>query len=462
MRRIPRPRSLRTQVTLGAALLVVLVVALAGLTIALRIDHEDRAQVDQQLQARATKILADRGKVQDRGSLLAEGEKAGQNDTNLLAGTESLTRVLSGSEVLASRGEGVSGAVPLPTATGLTTVRIAGRPWRSLVAVYDQVPDGRLQILQSLAPVQQRLDDNTRLIALVGLAATLLAAIGAWLVAGLLLRPLQRLRLGALAIHPGVDSGPQLLDVAGPLEIADLAATLNTMLERLQLSMQATRRFTADAGHELRTPLTGLGMDLETLRRNPDLAVDRRETMLAAMTVEHDRVVSLLNGLQQLARGDAEALPERSLTDVGEIVEAAVRAASRRHTAIRYRSSIGTEPFLTVGWPGGLRIALDNLLDNAALHGRPDGTVDAVVSGEGDLVAVIVSDDGPGIPEHERESMKQRFARGTRPRGPGSGLGLAVVEQQARLHGGTLTLGRSAAGGLRVTLSLPRAEVAAG
>jgi two-component system sensor histidine kinase PrrB len=129
---------------------------------------------------------------------------------------------------------------------------------------------------------------------------------------------------------------------------------------------------------------------------------------------------------------------------------------------VRYRSSTGTEPLLTVGLPDGLRIALDNLLDNAALHGQPDGTVDAVVTGGEDRVTVVVSDDGPGIPTHERDLMKQRFARGTDPQVPGSGLGLALVEQQARLHGGTLTLGPSAAGGLAVTLSLPRSAAAVG
>lgn len=457
MTRVALPRSLRAQVTLGAVLLVVVVVALAGLTIALRIDHQDRAQVDTQLQARATKILADRGKTTDRGSLLAEADKAGRDDATLLAGTQSLTRVLSGGKVVASRGEGVGGDVPVPATPGLSTVQIGGKPWRSLVERYDAVPDGRLQILQSLAPVQERLDDNTRLIALVGLAATLLAATGAWLVAGLLLRPLQRLRQGAQAIQPGLERDRQLPAVARPLEIAELSATLNSMLERLRRSMQATRRFTADAGHELRTPLASLGMDLETLRRNPHLDPGRRATMLEAMTIEHDRVVSLLTGLQQLARGDAEALPERSRLDVGELVEAAVHAASRRHPTVTYRASAHSEPLPADGWPDGLRIALDNLLDNAALHGRPDGTVTAVVTGGDDRVTVVIGDDGPGIPAPERETMKERFARGAQPANPGSGLGLALADQQARLHGGTLTLGSGPDGGLAVTLTVPRA-----
>jgi len=226
------------------------------------------------------------------------------------------------------------------------------------------------------------------------------------------------------------------------------------MIERQQRSMEATRRFTADAGHEIRSPLTGLGMDIETLARNPDIDPGRREEMLEAMSREHGRIVSLLEGLQALARGDAEALPDREAIDVPELIGQAVESARRRHGGVGF--AIGEiEPVTVDGWPDGLRLAIDNLLDNAALHGRERGTVEIATIREGETVRIVVSDDGPGIPARDRERLRRRFARGERPRAPGSGLGLALVEQQARLHGGLLELADAPTGGLEAALALP-------
>jgi two-component system sensor histidine kinase PrrB len=298
------------------------------------------------------------------------------------------------------------------------------------------------------------MDDNRRLVAIAGALASLIAALGTWVVTGLVLQPLRRLRAGARGIRPG-DLGQRLPRVSRPREVADLSATLNGMLERLQVSMLSTRRFTADAGHELRTPLTSLGMDLETLRRNPDLSAEQRRQALAAMTVQHQRVVALLDGLQALARGDAGALPARVGVELVDLVAEAVEHARHRHPGVSYHLGGGMDLVLVQGWRDGLRIAVDNLLDNAALHGRPGGTVQVCLVVDGGNAHIAVTDDGPGIPADQCEVMKQRFARGPRPRSDGSGLGLAMVEQQAVLHGGALHLDASPAGGLRATLLLP-------
>jgi len=453
-----RLRSLRAQIVLSVALLVAVGVALSGLAIAWRIDRQDRGQVDRQLRARAVKVQEDVGKGGDsKGSLLDGGNKdssRAEGPSNLLAGTESLTRVLSGNEVIAQRGDGVPPETAIPSPAGLATVTIEGQSWRSLVEPTGYVAGGRLQVLESLAPVEQRLHDNWRLIAIVAASATLLTALAAWLVAGLVLRPLQRLRQGATKIGPGAGRDQRLPEPTAPTEIAELSATLNEMIERQQRSMEATRRFTADAGHEIRTPLTGLGMDIETLARNPDIDPGRREEMLEAMSREHGRIVSLLEGLQALARGDAEALPDREAIDVPELIGQAVESARRRHRGVGF--AIGEiEPATVDGWPDGLRLAIDNLLDNAALHGREGGTVEIATICEGETVRISVSDDGPGIPARDRERLRRRFARGERPRAPGSGLGLALVEQQARLHGGLLELADAPTGGLEAALALP-------
>lgn len=454
-----RPRSLRTQITVSVAALMMVVVALTGALIILRIDHRDREDVDRQLAVRADKARMD---VSDRKFPVDDvgGDPTGGDDYGgLLAGSQSLVRVLLGDRVVEARGERPAEPVPAPV-DGLTTVELDGQEWRSLVVAVTGRDVDRLQVLQSLAPVDDRLADNIRIVALVALLATVVTAIGVSIVAGWVLTPLQRLRSAAVRIRPD-DLEERLPAVTRPQEVADLTATLNHMLERLQSSMLATRRFTADAGHELRTPLTGLGVDLETLLRNPDLPAAQRQDVLAAMAVEHRRIVALLTGLQTLARGDAGALPVRASVDLVDLVGESVDRARRQHRTTTFRLTTHPhEPVPVAGWREGLRLAIDNLLANAALHGRASGTVEVAVDEDlvgptGAQVRVTISDDGPGIPESEREAMKGRFARGADTRSEGSGLGLALVEQQAHLHSGAMELGRGPAGGLQVTLTFP-------
>jgi two-component system sensor histidine kinase PrrB len=447
--------SLRTQITVSATVLVVLAIALSGLVIAVRVDHQNRAQVDDQLRARAGKVRQDEAKEGSAGKALLSENGGPAKDSALLAGTDTITRVLSGGRVLAQRGEGIPEGQPVDARPGLSTITIDGHAWRSYVEPTTAVSAGRLQVLQSLHPVEQRLAANTRLIATVGGLATLATALAMWLVAGFVSLPLERLREGARVIRPG--SAQRLPEVRRPQEIAELSATLNAMLERLQTSMLATRRFTADAGHELRTPLTGLGMDLETLSHHPGISDDQRAAILQDMTREHQRVVALLDGLQHLARGDAEALPTRTPVDIADLLHDTVAAAQQRHLTTHFAIGDFLAPVTIDGWKDGLGLALANLLDNAALHGRPDGKIDAQVIVADHAVCIAISDDGPGIAAGDRLRLVERFARGESPRSPGSGLGLALVDQQARLHGGALELGESANGGLCARLSLPAA-----
>jgi signal transduction histidine kinase len=449
------PSSLRGQITLGIAAFVMLVVALAGAAITLRIEHSDRADVDRQLAVRADKVPGDAAKLVADSH--PDGDAAAADYGGLLSGSETLVRVLSGGQVLAERGDRLAQPVPVPTANGLSTVTVDGQAWRSLVKPVAGTT-WRLQVLQSLEPVERRMAATGSTAALVALAAALLAAAGSWLVTGFVFRPLDRLRVGARHILPG-DYDWRLPAVRRPQEVAELSATLNGMVERLQASTLATRRFTADAAHELRTPLSSLGMDLETLRRNPDLPADLRHQTLADMEIEHHRIVSLLDGLLALARGDAGVLPARSAVDVGDLVSGAVTRARGRHSAITYVFTEPADDRITVdGWQAGLLLAVENLLDNAALHGRQDGTVEVAVDRDGTLARICVADDGPGVPAAAREKLKQRFARGPRPRHAGSGLGLALVEQQAILHGGALDLGPSRFGGLQAILVFPRVK----
>lgn len=108
------------------------------------------------------------------------------------------------------------------------------------------------------------------------------------------------------------------------------------------------------------------------------------------------------------------------------------------------------------GWPDGLRMLTDNLLEKAAVHGRTDGRVRVELRRDGDrTVALSVDDDGPGVAADQRTRVLEPFERGAAAGVPGSGLGLAVVAQQAALHAGAVALDHAELGGLRATVRLP-------
>lgn len=298
-----------------------------------------------------------------------------------------------------------------------------------------------------------------RRLAVVGLGVLVLVGAAGLGLGGLALRPLMGLRAAAERVVSTRDLATRLPQGAGPEEVDALAGSLNAMLERLQQStaqadatLEASRRFTADAGHELRTPLTSMQANLDVLARSASLSADERR-IVADVAREQGRLVALLAGLQRLARGDAaEAVPRERL-DLAEVVDTAVAHATARHPATTITFTGPTAVGID-GWPDGLRLLIENLLDNAVRHGRADGRVDVTLAVDDRTVRLTVDDDGPGIPLAERSRVFDRFARGAGAREPGSGLGLALVAQQAALHGGSAVIEDSPAGGARATIRL--------
>ncbi|MGH8929721.1 MAG: HAMP domain-containing sensor histidine kinase [Egibacteraceae bacterium] len=277
----------------------------------------------------------------------------------------------------------------------------------------------------------------------------------------LALRPLRTLREGAERVASTRDLATRLPSGDGPEEVDALAGSLNEMLARLQRStaeteatLEASRRFAADAGHELRTPLTSMQANLEVLEHATGLTGEERR-VLGDVLREQRRIVLLLDALQALARGDAAAAVSRESFDLVDVVDASVEQARTRnpHATIGFTYP---EQAPMSGWPQGIRVLVDNLLANALRHGRPDGRIDVSLAVSDGRAQLTVDDDGPGIPAAERERVFERFVRGRSARGPGSGLGLALVAQQARLHHGTATLTQSPLGGTRATVSLGR------
>ncbi|MDO9408018.1 sensor histidine kinase KdpD, partial [Patulibacter sp.] len=317
-----------------------------------------------------------------------------------------------------------------------------------------------VQAASPLAPLQERRDALRGRLLVAGAGGVLVTGLLALLLAGPALRALTRLRADAGRVASTDDLAVRAAADRGPVEVRELASTINAMLERLQRSdaerrtaHEATRRCAADAGHELRTPLTALTTTVQAMRDHPDLGADDRAEMLGEVAEEHARLIALVDALQALARGEAAADLEPSRVDVAEVAGAAVVAAraAAPGTTIDLEAPDSAE---VDGWAPGVRLLLDNLLVNAVRHGTPDGRIVAGVERTADAVMVTVDDDGPGIPPAERATVLERFARGTAATSPGSGLGLALVRQQARLHGGDLHLEDAPLGGLRVRVLL--------
>jgi signal transduction histidine kinase len=318
----------------------------------------------------------------------------------------------------------------------------------------------RLELTTRLTALEERQDSLRNRLLLIGLLALVLAAAGVFVAGGVVLRPLRRLRSAAERIAGEEDLGQRVPAERGPSETRALAAAFNAMLARLSRSaadreraIEATRRFAADAGHELRTPLTSIQARLSALARHPDEPPERRTLMAEEALQQQRRVTTLLDGLQALARGDAA--PALEPVDLADTVDAALAAARERHAGVRWTSDVPDGAVTVDAWEPGLRALLDNLLENAARHGRSAGEVRVTVRSGGESPELVVEDDGPGVPDADRERIFEPFVR-LRDDGEGSGLGLALVAQQARHHGADIRVDNSPAlGGARFAVRFP-------
>jgi two-component system, OmpR family, sensor histidine kinase PrrB len=443
--------SLRARIALAAVAAVALGGILAGALLLREIERDGRAALDAQLVDRADRLVGG-----PRDELRRGGHGPGpRGGPELLAGSGTFVQVAVGGQTLKQEGDVPLDPPAVPDETGYTTVSIAGRDWRSLTLPAGPDDAARLQILATLAPVEERVASIRRLVLLIGLLALLLTGGAAYAFTTVAVRPLGRLREGASRISGADDLARPLPADDGPPEVRSLALALNEMLGRVERAVGATRRFAADAGHELRTPLTGLRANLDTLERNASLPGPQRDAAIAEMSAELDRIVHLLDGLQALARGDAASSLPREPVDLGDVLDAAVYAARRRHPDTDFDLHVHQDAVLD-GWPEGVRLLVDNLLDNAALHGGPN--VDVRLEADGGGAAITVSDDGEGIAPADRAALVEPFTRGAATTAPGTGLGLAITAQQAALHGGTLVLGDAEAGGLAARIVLPAAR----
>ncbi len=270
-----------------------------------------------------------------------------------------------------------------------------------------------------------------------------------WLLTGRSLQPVERIRaqveeISAHTLDRRVPA-PETED-----EIGRLAHTMNRMLDRLESSARRQREFVSDASHELRSPMAAIRSQLEVALHDHERA--DWMTVAAGTLAENERLEALVDDLLTLARLDEGPVPAVEDVDLEDVVQEEV--ARLRDERVHDE----TTPVRVCANREQIGRALRNLLENATRFAR--GRIDVRLSAEEGSATLAVSDDGPGIPEADRQRVFERFTRldeGRARSDGGVGLGLALVRAIATAHCGSAEATAADGGGARLVMRLPRA-----
>jgi two-component system, OmpR family, sensor histidine kinase PrrB len=437
-----RVLSLRTIVIISALAVVGLVITL-GTWVWVGVTNEQYSQLDRRLDSVSG--------LGDISSLLSTAQQ-----------TTAEEPMPDGSLVRTARVGGTTVSVPsdvtLPEFdSGYANTTINGVEYRVRTFTAGQAT---IALGAPVAEAQRRIDaQHLRVLLICGgvIVGTVLVGWVMWLI---MINPFRLLAQQARAIN--AQSNPDEVQVRGVQEAVEIAEAVEGMLARIGSEQQRTRAalesardFSAVASHELRTPLTAMRTNLEVLA-TLDLPDEQRKEVLGDVIRTQSRIEGTLTALERLAQGELTTVDDFVPFDITELLDRAAHDA--QHTYPRLQVSLVPSPsVLMVGLPAGLRLVIDNAIANAVKHG--DATeiqLSAISSADG--VEIAIDDNGAGVPEEERDGVFERFSRGSNASRSGSGLGLALVAQQAELHGGTASLGSSPLRGARLLLRLPGAR----
>jgi two-component system, OmpR family, sensor kinase len=423
--------SLRARVIITT--LALLAIVLAGVVTAVTLAY--RAKLDGDLHSRLTKA----------GAAVERAGSAGQ-----------AKRLLPGLAL-----EGIAIRIKPPAGTGTPAIAPA-KPGSTILTrgsllVLDQVlADGtRVSFSASHASIDHAVTNLLLVELLVAAAALGLATLLVFRSTRTALRPLSAVIETATRIADG-DSKLRLEPSRTNTELGNLAAAFDQMLDALERAIEearaseaATRRFLADASHELRTPIAALQGSVETLlREQPERP--ERDRLEAAVARDGERLGRLVDDLLGLAR--LEAHPTQTRVDLAKIARPLIEDARTRSP--RAEISLNADTDATVrGDPDALERVLRNLIDNAVAAIQPTGRIDMQLQRRNGYVQARVTDDGPGVPEQQRQRIFERFVR-LDPSKPGHGLGLAIARRIADQHHGDLTCDPTPSGA-SFTLRLP-------
>jgi two-component system OmpR family sensor kinase len=419
-----RRLSLRARLIAAAAVAIVAAVVLLAVAVPALLERQLHGSLDDSLRARAADVarlaasspdlVTQPGALEGGGLLVEVVDRRGR----IVARSGTLgVRVLplsgAGQAALAARRAGFADA-----RLGSEPIRVYAAPLGELGA--SDAAGGAVLVAGTTADTEDTLADTRRLVLIVALIAAALAALLAAALTRRALLPLTRLSSGARDIAATGDASRRLPSPAAADEVAELAGTLNAMLDSLERAREAERRFVGDASHELRTPLTALRGNVSYLARH-----GADDAVLADLESDATRLSELLDDLLALAREDAASTAPADVVDLADVARAVAGDAR-----------LDVEPAAVLGDRHALERAAGNLVRNARRHGR--GAITVATRRDGDRALLSVADEGPGLSPEEAAHAFERFWRGPATRGEGSGLGLAIVRAIAERHGGSV------------------------
>jgi signal transduction histidine kinase len=450
-RDVPRWRSVRARTTLLAFVLVAATLALASYLLLLTLERS---------------LTANRDEVSRSLALnLADEAARGELPAAIPVGDDAMAQVVTAEGVVVAESSNLTGPGPVtrtaPSGAEPTLITLRGvqddmdRETYRVWMVSSAGADGPLWVYVGASP--ERVTEAVHALRtglLIGVPIVLALLAGATsMLAGRALNPVEAIRAEVAEI-----SGSRL-DRRVPVpdtrdEIERLAVTMNQMLARLDDSSRRQREFVADASHELLSPLASLRAQIEVAGANPDTT--DWTALVDDLVADTDRMERLVRDLLFLAREDSAAQPVNGgPLDLDRVVlEEITRLRGRDGVVV---DSTGVTPVPLIGLGEELGRMARNVIENARDHASR--VVSVCLSASDDTVRLEIADDGPGIPEEDRDRVFERFVRvdpdRARRTDGGTGLGLPIALAIARRHGGDISVS-DAGPGTRVTITLPR------
>ena len=477
--------SLRSGLTIGIVLLSAIGFAFAFYGTASALNGYLVGQIDNELKSvvGGTAMRLDRGAViQQDTDDLNEEEHRGRRGAN--ATPQPLQRIPTTLSVTLLSADGVikgelggdltssqitdyldefDNATALKTESEPFTIKAKGPDFRAIAVVLPTTGD-TLVVAQSLQAVERTKHQLIVLFLIVGLIVLLMIAVAARYVIQIGMRPLENVEKTAEQIASG-DLSARLPDAKPTTEVGRLVGSLNTMLSRIEESFAARsesegrlRRFVADASHELRTPLTAIRGFAELHRQGAVAGESDTKELIARIERESLRMSALVEDLLVLARMDQGPKMEIKPVNLSEVVTDAVESARAAGPGHLITLDAGQEIY-ALGDENRIHQVVANLLANARIH-TPVGTqIKVSIKNSEKEIQVIVSDNGPGLSDENREKIFERFYRVDPSRQrtgvEGSGLGLSIVDAVMRSHGGHVSVDSKVGEGSTFTLHFP-------
>jgi two-component system, OmpR family, sensor kinase len=447
-----RPQTLRFRLVLAAAGSILVALVVFGVATVLLVGHELRGSLDTALRQRAQEV------AELAISAPAVLSTPGALETPV-SGRQIAVEVLdSHGRILARSLTLGAGVLPVDSlaraaiasgATGFENVNFGGRPFRLFaapIALSGPAGGGAVLVASDTSDISHTTAHLGVLVVIAGAGAALLAALLAAALTRRGLRPLSRLAADAGEIERTADPAHRLPERDVADEISQLTGVLNRMLASLEAARAGERRFLADASHELRTPVTTLLGNVEFAARH-----GADPEVLDELQGDARRLARLVDDLLALERADA-GVSEAGSVDLADVVRGVVVAHAGEDAA--RVGAVGADHVLVRGDGRSLGRAVENLVENALVHGPEGGRVTISVARDDGRALVTVQDEGPGPDPADRDRLFERFWRGAGASSrPGSGLGLSIVSAIVDRHGGRIVVDGSA-----FTLELPAVE----